>query len=116
MIQRRALECLTCGKKIAVRTAIGHSDYQEFAFPCSGCGVEIRYGMKLLLEKRMKRIMSIKDEHLRKRGIERLSKMQHIKYVNLHNLKWLKTAEGITDVKTLDGETLNPVSDEHFSP
>jgi hypothetical protein len=47
MINRNYLHCLTCGTKAMTRTAIGHSDRQEFAFPCSGCGVEIRFAMKL---------------------------------------------------------------------
>src|SRR5207249_5589712 len=29
------------------RVAIGHSDYQEFAFPCPKCGIEIRFGMTI---------------------------------------------------------------------
>jgi hypothetical protein len=47
MINRNYLEYLTCGTKAMTRTAIGHSDRQEFAFPCSECGVEIRFAMKL---------------------------------------------------------------------
>ena len=47
MINRRYVQCLTCEARAMTRTAIGHSDWQEFAFPCSGCRVEIRFGMKL---------------------------------------------------------------------
>lgn len=41
------MRCITCGAVTAVRTSIGHDDYQEFAFPCPKCGIEIRYGMTL---------------------------------------------------------------------
>jgi hypothetical protein len=47
MIDRNSLKCLTCGKATTTRTAIGHDVYQEFAFPCHGCGVEVRFGMTL---------------------------------------------------------------------
>jgi hypothetical protein len=47
VINRRYIECSTCGARAMTRTAIGHSDWQEFAFPCPKCGVEIRFGMKL---------------------------------------------------------------------
>lgn len=47
MINRVPLRCSTCNESVLTRTAIGHSDYQEFAFPCPGCGVEIRFGMDL---------------------------------------------------------------------
>lgn len=47
MINRVPIRCSTCNEAILTRTAIGHSNYQEFAFPCPGCGVEIRFGMDL---------------------------------------------------------------------
>ena len=47
MINRVFIRCATCNQAILTRTAIGQSDYQEFAFPCPGCGVEIRFGMDL---------------------------------------------------------------------
>ena len=81
MIQRRTLKCRTCGHKTTIRTAIGHEDYQEFAFPCGGCGLEIRYGMKLLLAKRVQRLgkkhpgMSVSERLKMLRG------QQHISFV-----------------------------------
>lgn len=47
MIHRNSLKCSTCNTSATTRTAIGHGGYQEFAFPCPGCGVEIRFGMTL---------------------------------------------------------------------
>lgn len=47
MINRVPIRCTTCNEAVLTRTAIGHGDYQEFAFPCPGCGVEIRFGMDL---------------------------------------------------------------------
>lgn len=47
MISRIHIKCATCGESVAVRTSIGHGDYQEFAFPCPKCGIEIRYGMDI---------------------------------------------------------------------
>ena len=47
MIDPRCLRCIQCEQTVTVRTAIGHADYQEFAFPCPRCGVEIRYGMTI---------------------------------------------------------------------
>jgi hypothetical protein len=32
MIDRRYLRCIQCEQTVTVRTAIGHADYQEFAF------------------------------------------------------------------------------------
>ena len=47
MVDRNYIRCTTCGNKVLIRTALGHGNYQEFAFPCPNCGVEIRYGMDL---------------------------------------------------------------------
>jgi hypothetical protein len=47
MINRNYLQCLTCRHETMTRVAICHSNYQEFAFPCQNCGVEIRFGMDL---------------------------------------------------------------------
>lgn len=67
---------------MTVRTAIGHGEYQEFAFPCPKCGIEIRYGMTI-------------DQ-----------KEIAIEYSKIVNAEWL---DGLTDcphVFTHDGETL----------
>jgi hypothetical protein len=45
MTLRRPVACKECGAVTLTRTAIGHSDYQEFAFPCPKCAIEIRFGM-----------------------------------------------------------------------
>ena len=47
MTVRRPVACNECGTVTVTRTSIGHLDYQEFAFPCPGCAVEIRFGMTL---------------------------------------------------------------------
>lgn len=92
-ISRRQLKCKTCGTKTVTRAAIGHGDYQEFAFPCSGCGTEIRFGMKLIQKEAKK------------------------EYVKLENAVWADEEEESINVRTFDGETLVPVKEgEHFSP
>jgi hypothetical protein len=48
--------------------------------------------------------------------MKRIAKMRNIKYVNLVNAKHCKQTREATELPTLDGETLNPVSDSHFSP
>lgn len=98
MIERRMLQCITCGVETTVRTAVGHGTYQEFAFPCPGCGVEIRLGMEI-------------DQKNVKAG-----------YTKLINAKWIDTLpQGEPDfsVETtvvLDAENLVPIAGKHFSP
>jgi hypothetical protein len=88
MTNRNALECSECGTKTITRTAIGHGDYQEFAFPCPGCGIEIRFGMKLFpLEARWE-------------------------YLKPTNSKWIDSEDGITNQIKLDGESLIPIGDQ----
>src|SRR5438067_11866690 len=119
MINRHTLKCVTCGHKTIIRTAVGHGDYQEFAFPCGGCGVEIRYGMKLPLNRRMNRVIANRAKHPESRFTEQMEcikKMRPIRYVNFVNAKACHE-EGATDTRTFDGETLNPVAEnKHFSP
>ena len=114
MIRVNNLKCLTCGRQTTTRTAVGGSDYQEFAFPCPECGVEIRFGMNLLLKKRFPRFLKRTKNNPSIKEAERFAKMQHVKYVNLVNAKSCK-GEG-TEVRTFDGETLNPLAEGHFSP
>lgn len=47
MTSRRPVKCSECGTVTTTRTSMGHLDYQEFAFPCPKCQVEIRFGMNL---------------------------------------------------------------------
>jgi hypothetical protein len=47
IIQRNSILCKTCGTETTIRTAIGHGSYQEFAFPCPRCDVEIRFGTQI---------------------------------------------------------------------
>jgi hypothetical protein len=47
MTIRRPAACEECGAVTLTRTSVGHSDYQEFAFPCPKCGIEIRFGMTI---------------------------------------------------------------------
>lgn len=120
MIVRFPLECATCGHKTLTRSATGHGDYQEFAFPCPSCGLEIRFGMKLPLNRRMARVLAQKDKRPEgwfKEQMERIQKMQHLKYVNIKNAKPCDEDPSITEVRTFDGETLNPIEEgKHFSP
>ena len=66
MTDVRCLKCIPCKQIVTVRTAIGHADYQEFAFPCPRCGVELRYGMTINQE------------------------MPDIQYTNIVNAKWME--------------------------
>ena len=93
MISRNYLKCTTCKTKIITRTAIGHSDYQEFAFPCPKCGIEIRFGMDL-------------DQ-----------KKVTFKYSKIINATWIPPEDNISNVEVFDAENLNPVQkNKHFSP
>ena len=77
------------------RTALGHAEYQEFAFPCNGCGVEIRYGMDL-------------DQ-----------KKADWAYTKLINAEWIKSEKepDEIDVRVFDTETLIPLDiGTFFSP
>jgi hypothetical protein len=87
MTNRNPLECNECGTRIITRTAIGHGDYQEFAFSCPGCGIEIRFGMNLY------------------------PREARWEYVKLTNAKWVDSEDGITNEIKLDGESLIPVYD-----
>ena len=90
MTNRNALECNECGTRTITRAAIGHGDYQEFAFPCPGCGIEIRFGMNLY------------------------PKETRWEYVKIVNATWIGSEDGITNEIKLDGESLIPVHDKDF--
>jgi len=51
MINRRNLECITCGTITMTRTGIGHGTIQKHKFPCPGCGIEIGLVLHLDQEK-----------------------------------------------------------------
>lgn len=89
MTNRNALQCNECGTKTITRTAIGHGDYQEFAFPCPGCGIEIRFGMNLYPHE------------------------ARWEYVKLTNAKWIDSEDGIMNEIKLDGESLIPIHDSN---
>lgn len=120
MIHRQTLECLTCGHKTITRSAVGHSDYQEFAFPCGGCGLEIRFGMDLPLNASMGRVMADgakKGDAWFKKEVKRLMGKPGIVYAGLKNTKLCLEPDKRTDTRTFDCETLNPVKEhEHFTP
>jgi hypothetical protein len=120
MIMRRAMRCLTCGHKMVTRTAVGHGDYQELSFPCGECGIEIRYGMKLLLEKRLGRIFAMGKKRGKgwiQKEMRRVAKLRNIEYVNFVNAKPCEETADIADVVTVDRDRLNPAKEgEHFSP
>src|SRR6266852_3649450 len=116
MIIRRNLKCLTCGRITTTRTAIGHADYQEIAFPCPGCGVEMRYGMKLLLRQRMERVLKKACGPPLRQRMQSLATKDNIKYVNLKNAKGCKENGEATEVLSFDGESLIPITGDHFSP
>ncbi len=91
MISRNVLACSTCGATTTTRTAIGHGKYQEFAFPCHRCGIEIRFGMTLNQEK------------------------ASFEYSKIENATWCMFDES-APTHTFDGESLIPIRGDHFSP
>jgi hypothetical protein len=98
VIVRNFMKCKTCGHVNTTRTAVGHGSYQEFAFPCQGCGIELRFGMEIDHEN------------------------PDYEYTKIVNAEW--TDEGLSDDKdfstittvVLDGENLVPITGEVFSP
>jgi hypothetical protein len=117
MIMTCNLKCMTCQTIVRTRTAVGHGDYQEFAYACPGCGVEIRYGMELLLRKRIEeaRENAASEEDFRNRMRE-IAGMQNVEYVNLKNCEIEDRAAKSVKTLTLDGEQMIPLSGDHFSP
>lgn len=87
MTVRKPLQCSECGAKVLTRAAIGHGNYQEFAFPCPNCGVEIRFGMNLYQE------------------------LARWEYATIKNAKWIESETGIINEMKLDGESLIPTND-----
>src|SRR5438445_8435625 len=94
MTNRRHLQCAICGTKTIARTAIGHGSYQEYAFPCPGCSVEIRFALELDQTK------------------------PSFEYTKLVNAEWVDDSAGveleaqdqsIQHVRTFDSETLVPI-------
>lgn len=53
MIIRNPLQCRSCGAKVITRTAPGLFPPQEHIFPCPGCGVEIRFTLRLNKRKKL---------------------------------------------------------------
>src|SRR5258708_28482428 len=91
MINRYPLKCSTCSANTTTRPAIGHDTYQEFAFPCHKCGIEIRFGMTL---------------------DQANVSFEYSRIVNATSADYDPSAP----VETFDGENLNPVAKGHFSP
>jgi len=97
MIHRNSILCKTCGTETTIRTAIGHGSYQEFAFPCPQCAVEIRFGMQI--------------DH----------KNVKFEFTKLINGEWGTGGPGkpeysVESTVVLDAENLIPIAGEHFSP
>ena len=99
MIVRNYLKCDACGAVITTRTAVGHGTYQEFAFPCTECGIEIRFGMDIDQEK------------------------HSFQYTKIINAKWTKAPCSSSEMDfsaestvVLDSESLIPILGEFFSP
>lgn len=47
MIDRRQLQCVSCGTRIVTRTGVGHGKVQKHKFPCPTCRVEIGFVLHL---------------------------------------------------------------------
>lgn len=96
MVNRTYVRCLECEHDTMVRTAMGHGDYAEYAFPCPSCGVEIRFGIDLYPD------------------------TGRWKYGDLTNAQWIETKGllELPDVIYCDSETLIPktMTRGHFSP
>ncbi|MGQ0761474.1 MAG: hypothetical protein ACT4OT_05590 [Acidobacteriota bacterium] len=49
---RNHLRCDVCGTRTITRVSLIYGPYREFAFPCPGCGVEIRVGVEVIVPTR----------------------------------------------------------------
>lgn len=47
MINRRQLQCVSCGTRVLTRTGIGHGTVQKHKFACPACGIEIGFVLDL---------------------------------------------------------------------
>lgn len=110
MILRRNFKCVACGHVVCTRTALSNTDYQEFAFPCPHCGLEMRFGMKLLLRKRLERLTTRSPDASFPQHMKSLRGQQHIKYVHLRNARACPDKVSAKDTITLDGDHLIPAS------
>ena len=91
MISRFCVQCSVCGTKTITRTAVIDILYQEFAFPCPGCSVEIRFGMTT-----------------------HAPNWEYIKLINAKPVDW---SEDITNVMVFDAGHLIPLDGgKSFSP
>ena len=91
MISQFCVQCSVCGTKTITRTAIIDITYQEFAFPCPGCSVEIRFGIT--------------------------TNAPDWEYTKLINAIHLGSNEGITNVLVFDSSFLIPLDNsKSFSP
>jgi hypothetical protein len=117
MIMTCNLKCTTCKTVVTTRSALGQGDYQEFAYACPGCGIEIRYGMNLLLNKRIQEAQSrAKSDKDFTNRMHKIANMRNVEYVNLKNCDVAENKENSTKVLTLDGDYLVPLSGMDFSP
>ncbi|MFZ5497056.1 MAG: hypothetical protein ACOZE5_17190 [Verrucomicrobiota bacterium] len=93
MTVRRVLECNECKERVLTRTAIGHANYQEFAFPCPKCRIEVRFGMTL-------------DQQ-----------NPEVKYTLLKNAAWRDDMHDASHERKFDTETLMSIDpDETMMP
>lgn len=117
MIMTCNLKCTACKTIVTTRTALGKGDYQEFAYACPGCGIEIRYGMNLLLNKRIQEAQSrAKDDKDFNSRMHRIAKMRSVEYVKLKGCEIAEDNAKSAKVLTLDGDYLIPLSGVDFSP
>lgn len=88
--QIKYLKCSVCGAKTITRTALNYAPYLEFAFPCHGCAVEIRFGLELHPPK--------------------------TDYVKVINAEWIDRDDTISHNEVFDSDHLIPVPRKKFTP
>jgi hypothetical protein len=91
-VNRNYLQCSVCGARTITQTALNYADYLEFAFPCHGCAVEIRFGLEL--------------------------HPPNVKYVKIINAEWVGRDDTTAHKEVFDADHLIPVlrDQKFFSP
>lgn len=100
---RNHLRCDVCGTRTITRVSLIYGPYREFAFPCPGCGVEIRVGIEVIVPTRDDIERWVNDTKLPEETY-----VPEAKYTKLLNATWIgyksksEWSEGDDEIKNVE--------------
>ena len=111
---RNHLQCDVCGTKTITRVSLVYGPYREFAFPCAGCGVEIRFGVDVTVPTEEEVKAWSEQTKLPEEGFAPdpvYSNLANAKWIDtdLGKVQWMEQDKKIENLEILDDTFLIPV-------